>query len=60
VTVPDLTGLTPDQARKRLESKQLRLGETTGAGRVTSQDPAPGSPAAPDSTVDVALTPDPV
>jgi len=53
VTVPDLEGITEEQARQVMRAKELRLRVTTGhhptvaAGRLAAQNPPPG----------IALTP---
>lgn len=41
VAVPDLTGLTPEQAALQLDALGLRL-HTQGSGRVVRQQPSPG------------------
>lgn len=63
VTVPDLTGLSLEQARAGLASVGLRLGSIergqgvgTAAGAVTRQSAPPGSAADQGATVDVWVT----
>ncbi|MBM7503498.1 PASTA domain-containing protein [Agromyces aurantiacus] len=54
--VPDLVGLTVEQAVPILEEARLVLGEASGDGdRVRSQDPPPGDEAITGSPVDVVL-----
>ncbi|HEX5679371.1 MAG TPA: PASTA domain-containing protein, partial [Desulfobacterales bacterium] len=61
VEVPDLMGISLDEASARLARESLRLGTTRAvpserpAGSVIEQDPAPGSPLAPDSAVNLVL-----
>jgi eukaryotic-like serine/threonine-protein kinase len=61
--VPDLTGLSPDEARRRLDSASLRLGsrdeaasEVATRGSIIGQDPAAGTKAGRGSTVDVTIS----
>ncbi len=60
--VPDLSGLSPGEARRRLEGANLRLGSRGEAasgeaarGSVIGQDPAAGTEAKRGSTVDVTV-----
>jgi hypothetical protein len=61
VAVPDLFGLSLDEAVARLEQENLRLGTTRAIpsdrppGSVIEQDPAPGSELAPDSAVNLLV-----
>lgn len=55
VIVPDLTGLTKQQAEQLLVANQLSLGPATGTGRIIEQDPLPQSQAEPNSKVRVKL-----
>lgn len=62
VTVPDLSGLTRQEAERRLEALGLRLGDTdtrlTGTaleGQVVEQTPRAGPPARAGSTVDLVF-----
>ncbi|HYR11985.1 MAG TPA: PASTA domain-containing protein, partial [Longimicrobium sp.] len=66
VTVPDLSGRTPDEARRLLASAGLEIGRVaqgTGSGTpgtVIQQQPRAGSAVAPKSAVGVWLAPQPV
>ena len=60
--VPDVTGLSPEEARRRLEGANLRLGSREEAasgeaerGTVVGQDPAAGSRAERGNAVDVTV-----
>ncbi|WP_324717676.1 Stk1 family PASTA domain-containing Ser/Thr kinase [Carboxydochorda subterranea] len=60
VTIPDLTGLPLDDARRRLEALGLQIGNTWAeynqqypSGAVVDQDPAPGSQVEQGWSVDV-------
>jgi serine/threonine-protein kinase len=60
--VPDLTGVSPEEARRRLEGANLRLGSRDEAasgeaerGTVVGQDPAAGNRAKRGSAVDVTV-----
>jgi tRNA A-37 threonylcarbamoyl transferase component Bud32 len=60
--VPDLTGVSPEEARRRLEGTNLRLGSRDEAasgeaerGTVVGQDPAAGTRAKRGSAVDVTV-----
>lgn len=61
VAVPDLSGLSLDEAAARLEQAKLRPGEVRHRpserppGSVIEQDPAPGSKLAPESAVNLVL-----
>jgi serine/threonine-protein kinase len=62
VTVPDLTGMTVDQATKALEDEGLTLGKQTDSdspdqrkGRVISSSPGTGDSVAKGSTVDIEV-----
>jgi hypothetical protein len=61
VAVPDLLGLSRDEAAARLEQANLRPGEVRHRpaerppGSVIEQDPAPGSKLAPQSAVNLVL-----
>jgi beta-lactam-binding protein with PASTA domain len=61
VTVPSLTGMTPDQARTALASVGLLLGRleerpsASVAGSVVDQAPAPGSEMTPNSQVNIVV-----
>lgn len=62
VTVPDLTGLTQNQASSTLSSDGLKaafssvpVSSSSQDGLVQSQSPAPNSSVAPGTTVDVAI-----
>jgi beta-lactam-binding protein with PASTA domain len=56
IPVPDVVGLTEDQALAVLAQEDLELGQTTGDGdTVQSQDPIAGTLADPGSTVDIDL-----
>ncbi len=58
VTVPDVRGLSPAQARQRLQAAGLGMRSAGGGnGAVTSQSPAAGSKAARGSEVVVRSTP---
>jgi hypothetical protein len=71
ITVPDVSGMTPDQAREALEAAGLVVqevrstdgatggatGTATGEPRVLAQDPAAGTSAAPGSAVTVTVGP---
>ncbi len=62
VDVPDLTGMTQDEARAALEARGLNLGNVTTApspqltGTVIDQNPAPGTPVSKGSSVDIVLS----
>ncbi|HEV7865106.1 MAG TPA: PASTA domain-containing protein, partial [Acidimicrobiia bacterium] len=64
-TVPSLAGLTPDQAKTRLEDAGCKLGTvTTGptgnpqdAGKITTQNPPAAEKVKPATTVDVVIFP---
>lgn len=56
VTVPDLKGLTGSDAAQLLNVDQLTLGTVSGAGRVSSQTPAPHAKVRPDTAVNITLT----
>lgn len=59
--VPDLTGMTEQEARERLEGKKLKAGQITTAkkgetaGTVVDQDPKPGAKIPDDMTVALVL-----
>jgi eukaryotic-like serine/threonine-protein kinase len=62
VEVPDLTGLSPGEARRRLEGANLRLGsrdqaasEVATRGSIIGQDPVAGTRAGGGSAVDVTV-----
>ena len=57
VKVPDVTGLSVDDARKKLEDSDLDCGirEEEVNGKVLSQDPEPGAMLTPDMTVYVTV-----
>jgi len=62
VKVPDVTGLSVDDARKKLEDSDLDCGireqEVNGKennGKVLSQDPEPGTMLTPDMTVYITI-----
>lgn len=55
VAVPDLRGRTEQQARAVLAGRLVLAGGAGGAGRIRSQDPAPGTRVRPGSTVHVVL-----
>jgi len=55
ITVPDLTGLTVEDATQLLAAHRLKLGDVTGTGRVIEQDPPAQSNALPFSRVKVRL-----
>jgi beta-lactam-binding protein with PASTA domain len=55
VVVPDLTGLTAEDAARLLAAHRLKLGDVTGTGGVIRQDPPAQSDAAPFSLVNVTL-----
>lgn len=62
ITVPDLTGLTREEAGAALARTELQLGRanqrtslTATAGTVIAQDPAPGTLTAPGTVVNVVL-----
>lgn len=62
VKVPDVTGLSVDDARKKLEDSDLDCGikeeEVNGkenSGKVLSQDPEPGTMLTPDMTVYITV-----
>jgi serine/threonine-protein kinase len=65
VAVPDLTGLTQDQARQKLQSVGLQLSQEAPAtqtvndqnqvGKIVSQNPAANAQAQPGSTVTITL-----
>jgi serine/threonine-protein kinase len=63
VEVPDLTGMTVDQARATLEGEGLALGGVTEAfcippqspGTVCTQDPGPGSDVPPGTAVNITV-----
>lgn len=62
ITVPDLTGFTPEEAEAILQQVGLTLGTSVRMrstavppGTVVQQDPAPGTLAAPGRAVDVTL-----
>jgi serine/threonine-protein kinase len=61
--VPNLVGLTPEQARVALEQVKLKLGKTTEGpsdsvprGQVAAANPAIGADAAPDQVVDLTIS----
>lgn len=59
VDVPDVTGLTVDEARESLADARLEVGAVSGTGeRVGEQSPAPGSKALPGALVDLTLRPE--
>lgn len=64
VTVPELVGLSLDEAAARLEQAKLRPGMVSPRpserppGSVIEQDPAPGSKLAPESAVNLVLAED--
>jgi beta-lactam-binding protein with PASTA domain len=55
VVVPDLTGLTEQDAARVLVAHRLKLGPATGTGRIIEQDPPAQSWALTDSKVRVKL-----
>lgn len=61
--VPDLSGLTVDQARAVLDRSELRLGlvgqrgPDSGSLLVAEQTPSPGSEVAEQATVDIVVSP---
>jgi serine/threonine-protein kinase len=63
VVVPDLTGMTVDQARSTLEAEGLELGNVSEAfcvppqdpGEVCTQDPQPGNEVPPGTAVNVTV-----
>jgi serine/threonine protein kinase len=63
VSVPDLTGKTPDQAGPILQQAKLRLGNVTtqpsekqeDVGKILSQDPTPNSSATEDTAVNIVV-----
>ena len=62
VEVPDLTGLSPGEARRRLEGANLRLGsrdqaasEVAARGSIIGQDPVAGTRAGRGGAVDVTV-----
>jgi serine/threonine-protein kinase len=62
VAVPDVVGLTADDASTRLLAAGLQPGQVTEApadgatpGRITEQDPAAGTEVAPRTKVDVTV-----
>ncbi len=63
VTVPGVVGLAPEDARVRLESRDLKLqvagqaySNTVPEGRILRQQPEPGASVAPGSTVSVTVS----
>jgi eukaryotic-like serine/threonine-protein kinase len=63
VPVPDLTGVSADDAESRLRSAQLALGDTTtkysnsvDKGKIISTKPSAGSKIAPDREVDIVVS----
>ncbi|NLT26824.1 MAG: Stk1 family PASTA domain-containing Ser/Thr kinase [Microbacteriaceae bacterium] len=63
IAVPDIAGMSEDEAKAALEDAGLRLGTVTSedspsvpAGEVIRSNPAIGRPAAPDSAVDVFVS----
>ncbi len=62
VQVPDLSGMTQDQATSALEARGLNLGAVDTApslqptGTVIDQNPAPGTPVNKGSSVDIVLS----
>jgi eukaryotic-like serine/threonine-protein kinase len=63
VSVPDLYDLTPSRARQTLEDAGLKLGSRTeqpsnqvSRGQIISQDPAAGTEAEEDSSVDIVVS----
>lgn len=56
-TVPDLLGLTIDEAAERLKEAELVLGSVSGSGdRVVAQVPSPGTDAPVQSPVDISVS----
>ncbi|GAA3535212.1 Stk1 family PASTA domain-containing Ser/Thr kinase [Amycolatopsis ultiminotia] len=63
VTVPDLNGKSPDEAKALLEQNKLKIGDTnqqtvdkeSDVGKVVSQNPTANSSAAEGSTVDITV-----
>ncbi len=57
VKVPEVTGLSVDEARKKLEDSDLDCGirGEENNGKVLSQDPEPGTMLTPDMTVYVTV-----
>ncbi|HEV2122467.1 MAG TPA: PASTA domain-containing protein [Chloroflexota bacterium] len=53
--VPDLTGLTKDEANDRLLRSEYVLSRAAGAGLVVSQSPLPGTKCKAWSAVEVEL-----
>ncbi len=63
VTVPGVIGMTPEDARVRLESRDLKLqvtgqahSDTVPEGRIVRQQPEPGASVAPGTTVSVTVS----
>lgn len=59
-TVPELSGLTREQAAQELGSVGLRLGEVDGTGEVSEQLPVAGTVVDRGTPVDLTLTPAPL
>lgn len=61
VPVPDITGMTPEEAKQTLSTHGLRLGsirdseysEEIGAGKIIRTSPEPGSPVEPGTAINV-------